>query len=565
MTPRDKAQEWLTEDIDTETRNEIEQLIAGAPAQLEDAFYKDLEFGTGGMRGVMGAGSNRINKYTLGKAAQGLGNYLVKSFPGEKLKVAIAHDCRNNSDSFARLVAEVLSASNIEVYLFSALRPTPELSFAVRHLHCHSGIVITASHNPSEYNGFKVYWNDGAQIVTPHDKGIVGEVNAIQSLSEVNYDGNSELIHSIDKEIDEAFLTASLSQRLGSSPKHDLKIVFTSLHGTSITLMPELLKRAGYENVFIVEEQAEPDGNFPTVESPNPEERAALDMALKLADEKGADIVIGTDPDADRLGVAVRNNQGEMQLLNGNQCGVLLTEYLLANTALSGNEFIAYTIVSSDMFADVAEHHGCDSKVCLTGFKHIANLIRENEGNMKFLGGGEESYGYMIGDFVRDKDALTSSLLFCDLAQQCKNDGASIMDKLDELFQRHGLYHEHLVSLTKKGKSGSEEIAAMMANFRSNPPAELGGEKIVRLADIQSGTMRDLATGDETVIDLPSSNVLQFYTEKGSKISARPSGTEPKIKFYFSLREERDAMTSLGDQQKILDLKINSMIKDFNV
>ncbi len=565
MNAREKANDWLKQEIDPQTKAEVEALLNGPESELEDAFYKDLEFGTGGMRGIMGTGSNRINKYTLGKATQGLANYLAKSFPDSSLKVAIAHDSRNNSKAFARLVAEVLSANGVEVFLFSDLRPTPELSFAVRHFQCQSGIVITASHNPSEYNGYKVYWNDGAQIVAPHDKSIVNEVNAISSLSEVNYAGNDDLIRMVDEEVDEAFLSASLAQRVSVPDHKDLSIVFTSLHGTSITLMPELLKRAGYTNVHIVKEQEEPNGNFPTVDSPNPEERAALKMALELAEEVQADVVIGTDPDSDRLGVAVRNEEGEMVLLNGNQCGALLTDYLLGERTLKGNEFIAYTIVSSELFGDIAKAYGCEYEICLTGFKHIASLIRENEGQKTFVGGGEESYGFMIGDFVRDKDALTSSLLFCDLAQQSKSMGESVTKRMDRLFAQHGLYQEHLVSLTKKGKSGSEEIANMMTSFRDNTPESIGGEKVVKLADIQAGTMKDLATGASTAIDLPSSNVLQFFTEKGSKISARPSGTEPKIKFYFSVKEKRNADMSMEEQQKILDQRIEAMIKDLNI
>jgi phosphoglucomutase len=565
MTARENALRWLAQDTDESFMNGIQALLDGPEKELEDAFYRDLEFGTGGMRGVMGVGSNRVNKYTFGMATQGLSNYLKQSFPSEQIRVAIAYDCRNNSQSFARMVAEIFSANGIEAYLFSDLRPTPQLSFAVRELKCHSGIVITASHNPPEYNGYKIYWNDGAQIVTPQDKGIIEEVRKIEQLNQINFQANPALIHELVKDMDDAFVKASLAQRRSTNVNKNLKIVLTSLHGTSITLLPRLLEEAGYENVMIVEEQAIPDGNFPTVKSPNPEEREALNMALELAERENADLVIGTDPDSDRIGVAVRNNEGEMILLNGNQTGVILTDYLLQNTPLKGDEFIAYTIVSSELFGDVAMHYGVDSKICLTGFKHIAKLIKDNEREMTFIGGGEESYGYMIGDFVRDKDALTSALVFCDWLGQVMHDGDNAERYLSRIYKRHGLYHEHLISLTKKGKDGSEEIAQMMRELRANPPASLGGDEIVRIDDIHNGTSKDLKTGHTTPIDLPSSNVLQFYTASGSKISARPSGTEPKIKFYFSLRKDWDSNASMKAQQKILDNTIQDIIKDLGI
>lgn len=565
MTALEKATNWLAQPIDSDIKAAVQALIDGPSQLLEDAFYTDLEFGTGGMRGVMGVGSNRVNKYTFGMATQGLSNYLLKSFPGEKIKVAIAHDCRNNSPEFARMVAEIFSANGIEVFLFDALRPTPQLSFAIRHLNCQSGIVITASHNPPEYNGYKVYWNDGAQIVAPHDQGIIDEVRAITNLGDIKFEANEKLIEMGSADLDEAFLNASLAQRKNNVNGSDLKIVFTSLHGTSITLMPELLKRAGYNQLQIVEEQAEPDGNFPTVESPNPEERAALDMALAMAEKTQADIVIGTDPDSDRIGIAARNSQGEMVLLNGNQTGVLLTDYLLKNTTLKGNEFIAYTIVSSDMFADVANSYNTDFEICLTGFKHIANLIRENEGVKPFIGGGEESYGYMIGDFVRDKDALTSALLFCDLAAEAKADGLSVVGVLEDLYRKHGFYYEHLISIVKKGKDGKAEIANMMSALRNNPPQNLGGEMVVRIDDIGECVSTNLTTGEKTAISLPKSNVLQFFTEGGSKISARPSGTEPKIKFYFSVKAPWNESLSFAEQEKILSNQINQIVEDLGV
>jgi phosphoglucomutase len=563
MSARKKAEHWLNQNIDKEFKAQIQLLLDRDDESLEDAFYKDLEFGTGGMRGIMGVGSNRVNKYTLGMATQGLSNYLKKAFPETHLRIAIAYDCRNNSAAFAQWVADIFTANDVEVFLFKSLRPTPQLSYAVRELNCQSGIVITASHNPPEYNGYKVYWNDGAQIVGPHDKGIIDEVKAVKSLEHIKFNANLDFLHLLDDEMDERFLKASSNQRV-SKENHPLRIAYTSLHGTSITLMPQLLKKAGYNDVHIVEEQREPNGNFPTVKSPNPEEREALDLALKLADRVDADMVVGTDPDSDRLGVAVRNLDGKMILLNGNQCGVLITDYLLSNAKLNGNEFIAYTIVSSEMFKDVATGYSVDAEVCLTGFKHIAALIRNNEGVRKFIGGGEESYGYMVGDFVRDKDALTSTLIFCDLAAKAKADGSSVYQVLCELYEKHGFYFEHLLSITKKGKHGADEISAMMDNFRAHPPKSLGGEKIVRIDDIYTSTRLNMINGNLETIHLPKSNVLQFYTENGSKISARPSGTEPKIKFYFSIKAPWNKSKQLTEQENELMLVVEKMIKDLN-
>ncbi len=564
MTAKEKAERWLEQSIDENTRQGIISLLAGSEDALEDAFYKDLEFGTGGMRGVMGVGSNRVNKYTFGSSTQGLANYLNTQFPSQEIKVAITHDCRHNSPELARMAAEILSANEIKVYLTSELRPTPLLSYAVRHYGCQSGIVITASHNPPEYNGYKVYWEDGAQIVAPHDAGIINEVKAIADLGDIKFTPKEDLIITSESELDEAFYADSLKQRVSKPQSSNLKVVFTSLHGTSITMLPELLSRAGYSDVHVVEEQATPDGDFPTVDSPNPEEREALNMALELADKVKADLVIGTDPDSDRIGVAVRDGD-TMTLLNGNQCGVLLTDYLLDKSELQGNEFIGYTIVSSDLFGDVASHYGAGADVCLTGFKHIAKLIRDNEGTRRFVGGGEESYGYMVGDFVRDKDALTSALLFCDLLSDAKSSGKSGINLLEEIFKRHGVYQERLISLTKKGRDGSEQIRSMMEAFRNDPPSNLGGEKVVRIDDINSGESRNMSTGELTAINLPSSNVLQFYTESGSKISARPSGTEPKIKFYFSARSDWQNDLSLSEQQKILNQHIDAFIEDLRL
>ncbi len=556
-----KANKWLEGNYDEETKRSISGWMESDPDALEDAFYKDMEFGTGGMRGIMGVGSNRINKYTLGAATQGLSNYLNQEFSEQQIKVAVAYDCRHNSRQFARLVADVLSANGIKVYLFEDLRPTPELSFAVRHLGCQSGIVLTASHNPPKYNGYKVYWEDGGQIVAPHDKNIISEVKRIEDVDQINFEGDDGLIEIIGSEIDEAFWKACLNNSYTNEGKDQLKIVFTSLHGTSIKSIPEVLDRAGFEHVHVVQEQAEPDGDFPTVKSPNPEETEALSMAIEQAKEQGADMVIGTDPDADRIGIAARNPQGELQILNGNQTGVLLTDFLIRNWqadgALLGKEFIAYTIVSSDLFRDVAEDYGVQWDVCLTGFKHIAALIREKEGKLKYIGGGEESYGYMVGDFVRDKDSVTSTLVACEMAAEAKSQGKSLFDLLIDIYLKHGLYQEHLISIVKEGRSGAEEIAAMMEGYRQYPPQVLAGEKVVRIADYQTQELKDLKSGAIEKIDLPRSNVLQFFTENGSKISARPSGTEPKIKFYFSMRKE---LKSKAEYQEVLD-SLNASIE----
>jgi len=564
-----KAEKWLAGNYHEESKRIITGWMESDPDALEDAFYRDMEFGTGGMRGIMGVGTNRINRYTLGAATQGLSNYLNAQFRSEEVKVAIAFDCRHNSKEFASLVADVLSANGIKVYLFEDLRPTPELSFAVRYLGCKSGIVLTASHNPPKYNGYKVYWEDGGQIVAPHDKNIIAEVGKIQDLDQIKFDGNKELIEIIGSEIDEAFWKASLNNSYSHAGKDELKVVFTSLHGTSIKSIPEVLNRAGFEHVHIVKEQAEPNGDFPTVKSPNPEETEALSMAIQQAEATNADIVIGTDPDADRIGVAARNPNGKLQILNGNQTGVLLTEFLLKNWkrdgALLGKEFIAYTIVSSDLFRDVAEEYGVQWDVCLTGFKHIAKLIRDKEGELTYIGGGEESYGYMVGDFVRDKDSVTSTLVACEMAAEAKAQGKTLFDLLIDIYLKHGLYQEHLISIVKEGKTGAEEIAAMMEDYRSNPPKVLAGEKVVKIADYQSLELKDLESGEVEKIDLPNSNVLQFFTENGSKISARPSGTEPKIKFYFSMRKELKSKAEYSDVLNELQDAIKQCIVDLGL
>ena len=565
-----KVSEWLTPIFDTETQQHIKNLQENAPEDLKESFYKDLEFGTGGMRGVMGVGTNRINKYTLGKSTQGLSNYLLKQFEGEKPKAVIAYDCRNNSDTLAQVVANVFSANGVKVYLFSSLRPTPELSFAVKELGCHCGIVLTASHNPPEYNGYKVYWQDGGQLVPPQDAEIIAEINALQ-YADINFEAQPDLIEKIDTAIDETFINQSVqngSIAATQEAKDDLTIVFTSLHGTSITAVPETLKRAGFKNVHIVEEQAEPDGNFPTVKSPNPEEPAALTMAMDLAKKVNADIVIGTDPDCDRLGIAVRNTDGDLQLLNGNQTMVVMTWFLLEQYAkektFRGNEFIASTIVSTPMMRSIANGFGVEYLEVLTGFKWIAKLIKDFP-EKHFIGGGEESFGFMVGDFVRDKDAVTSTLLACEIAAYTKASGSSFYATLLELYTKYGFYKENLVSLVKKGIEGAQEIKQTMIDLRNTPPQHLNNEKVVLIEDYQSSVAKNLQDHTETTIDIPKSNVLIFYTEGGSKIAARPSGTEPKIKFYISVQGSLDSVADFDTAQQQLDSKIEAIKKDLQL
>ncbi|ADF52355.1 phosphoglucomutase/phosphomannomutase [Zunongwangia profunda SM-A87] len=557
-----KAQSWLTDVFDEETKKEINNLIENDPSELEDSFYKNAAFGTGGMRGVMGVGTNRINKYTLGKNTQGLSNFLKREFSGEALKVAIAYDCRNNSKELAQVVADVFSANDIEVFLFSDLRPTPELSFAVKDLDCHCGIVLTASHNPPEYNGYKVYWQDGGQLVPPQDKALVEEINGLE-YEAINFDANTDLIHKIDKEVDEKFINASVkngSFDTSAEAKADLGIVFTSLHGTSITMVPPVLEKAGFTNVTIVEEQREPDGNFPTVKSPNPEEPEALKMALDIAEEKGADIVIGTDPDCDRLGIAVRNSENKLELLNGNQTMVVMTWFLLEQwkkaDKIEGNEFIASTIVSTPMLKNLSEAYGVEYKEVLTGFKWIAKLIKDHP-ELDFIGGGEESFGYMVGDFVRDKDAVTSTLLACEISAFLKAQGSSFYEKLLELYTTYGLYKEELISLVKKGIEGEQEIKQMLIDLREKPWETIDGEKVVLVEDYQSSIAKNQNDHTETEITIPKSNVLIYYTEDGTKIAARPSGTEPKIKFYFSVNTSLDSVSDFEEKNKELKEKIS--------
>jgi len=543
------AKSWLTDFFDDDVKKEVQNLIDTNTEELQDRFYKNIAFGTGGMRGMMGAGTNRINKYTLGKSTQGLSNYLRKSYAEEDIKVVIAYDCRHNSDTLARTVAEVFSANGIKVFLFSELRTTPELSFAVRHLNCHAGIVLTASHNPPEYNGYKVYWTDGGQIVPPQDGEIISEINSL-AFEDINFSSDDSLIEIIDKEVDEAFISESVEKgSFNAAGKDDFKIVFTSLHGTSITAIPEVLKRAGYNNVTVIEEQAKPDGAFPTVKSPNPEEPEALSMAVAKAEEIGADMVVGTDPDSDRLGIAVRNLDGKMEIVNGNQAMVLMTKFLLnqhKQKGFQGNEFIATTIVSTPMMEAMAKAYGVEFKTALTGFKWIGKMIKDFP-QSKFVGGGEESFGYMVGDFVRDKDAVTSTLLACEIASQAKANGSSFYKDLIDCYVDYGFYKEHLVALTKKGMSGAEEIKQMLKDFKENPVDSVAGSKVKWIEDYNTSIATNVISGEEKIIDLPKSNVLIYETEDGTRVAARPSGTEPKVKFYISTNSK---LENTADYQK---------------
>ena len=545
-------------------------MMTSSPKNLEESFYKNLEFGTGGMRGIMGVGTNRINKYTLGKNTQGISDYMKKSFPGEKLKVAIAYDCRHNSDTLAKIVADVFSANGIHVYLFSEMRTTPELSFTVKHLNCHAGIVLTASHNPPEYNGYKVYWQDGGQLVPPQDGEIITLIEALK-YSEIKFEANENLIEYIDNKVDEAFENSTVencSFNTPTSAKENLKIVYTSLHGTSIKSIPNVLKKAGYTDLNIVAEQAIPDGNFPTVKSPNPEEPEALTMALALAEKTNADIVVGTDPDSDRLGVAVRDNNGKMILINGNQTMVIMTAFLLEQwkraNKITGTEFIGSTIVSTPMMLDLASAYGIECKVGLTGFKWIAKMIKDFP-NQKFIGGGEESFGFMVGDAVRDKDAVGATLLVCEIAAQAKASGSSIYKELLNLYVDYGFYKEYLISLTKKGIEGLQEINQMMVDLRENPVLEINGQRVVCIEDYDNSTSKNMFTNEIEAISIPKSNVLIYYLEDGSKICARPSGTEPKIKFYFSVNAHLDSVDDFEKVEKQLDEKIKNIISGMNL
>ncbi len=567
----EKAKSWLDKHIfDEQTVNEVQELISNDPKNLEEAFYKNLAFGTGGMRGVMGAGTNRINKYTLGKNTQGIANYLKKSFPNEQLKVAIAYDCRHNSKKFAYEVASVFSANRIQAYIFPELRPTPLLSYSVKHLDCHCGIVLTASHNPPEYNGYKVYWKDGGQLVPPQDHEIIAEIEQLQ-FNEIKFEANHELINELDETTDQAFINDVIKNGSFSTPteaKNKLNIAFTSLHGTSITLVPQTLKQAGYKNLHIVEEQAEPNGKFPTVKSPNPEEPEALELALKLGKKTNSDLVIGTDPDSDRLGIAVRDLQGELQLLNGNQTMVLMTAFLLEqwqkNAKLNQSEFVASTIVSTPMMRVLTESYGVEYKESLTGFKWIAKLIKDYP-ELNFIGGGEESFGFMVGDFVRDKDAVTSILLVCEMAAQLKAKGLSLYEKLIQLYIDHGYFKEKLVALVKKGIEGAEEIKQKMISLRQQPIETIDGEKIVLIEDYQTSVATNKQDHSSYSLTVPKSNVLIFYTENGTKVAARPSGTEPKIKFYISVNSALSKKEDFNEVSLNLEAKLNRIVTELGI
>jgi len=566
-----KVKQWLNGGFDAETVAAVEKLKQGNPDELADAFYRNLEFGTGGLRGIMGVGTNRMNKYTVGMATQGFANYLKQAFSGE-IKIAIAHDSRNNSRFFAEVTANVMAANGIKVFLFESLRPTPELSFTIRHLKCQGGIVLTASHNPKEYNGYKAYWDDGGQLVPPHDKNVIREVEKISTIDEVKWSGGEANITLIGKNEDEAYLQILKGMSINPdviAAQHDMKIVYTPIHGTGITLVPEILKRFGFTNVHVVEEQATPDGNFPTVVYPNPEESEAMSIGLKKAKELDAALLLGTDPDADRVGIAVKDIKGEWTLLNGNQTAVLLFNYIIEGRKKKGlagpTDYVGKTIVTSDLIDVFAARNGVNCYNVLTGFKWIADMIRLKEGKEKFICGGEESYGYMIGDNVRDKDAVASVAMISEMAAYARNEGRSLYEQLIDIYVKYGFYKEQLISITKKGMKGAEEIAEMMRGYREAPPTTINGSKVVKLYDYELQQAKDLTSGKTEPIALPRSNVLQFILEDGSKISARPSGTEPKIKFYFSvqlpLADKKDFDKVNGE----LDARIQQIIKDMKL
>jgi len=567
-----KVNQWLNGDYDAETKKEIERLLKENPRELEDCFYQNLEFGTGGLRGIMGVGTNRINKYTIGMATQGYSEYLLKSFPGQTVRVAVAHDSRNNSRFYAETVAKVFAANGIKVFLFQSLRPTPELSFTIRYLHCQGGVVCTASHNPKEYNGYKAYWNDGGQLVPPHDRNVISEVEKIASVDAVKWSGGESNITIVGKEIDEAYI--SMVKNLSIYPEiiekqHNLCIVYTPIHGTGIKLVPEVLQRFGFSNVHVVDEQATPDGNFPTVAFPNPEERETMGKGLKKARDINADILLGTDPDADRVGIGVKNHKGEWVLMNGNQTAVLAFNYLIEARKAKGiaqpNDMVVKTIVTSEMIDEIAKKSNITCYNVLTGFKWIAELIKEKEKNENYVIGGEESYGLMIGDKLRDKDAVSAVALLCEMAAYEKNKGKSLYEKLIDLYLQFGFYKEHLISITKKGMDGQKQIADMMSTYRDHPPTSINGSDVVQLLDYQSRKGKNLKTGEEWTIALPRSNVLQFILADGSKISARPSGTEPKIKFYFSVKKLLPDRTLYDATEAQLQKTIDDIIADMKL
>jgi phosphoglucomutase len=568
-----RATSWLEGNYDEKTKQEVRHLMENDEQGLTEAFYRNLEFGTGGLRGIMGVGTNRMNKYTVGMATQGLSNYLKSMFSDlGQVKVAIAYDSRNNSEYFARITAEVFAANGFRVFLFDDLRPTPELSFAIRYLGCQSGVVITASHNPKEYNGFKAYWNDGAQLIPPHDKNVINEVNKIQDIDEVLFKGNEDLIEIIGEEIDKKYLEAvkalSLSPELIEKHKY-IKIVYTPIHGTGTHLVPRCLQNYGFENVYVVEEQSGPDGNFPTVKSPNPEEHSALELALKLAEDIHANLVMATDPDSDRVGIAVRDDKNQLILLNGNQTAALLLYYILMKWKekgkLRGKEYIVKTIVTTELIRDIADRFNVPTHDVLTGFKWIAELIRLEEGKQTFIAGGEESYGYMIGDFVRDKDAVSSCAMIAETAAWAAEQGKTLFDILQDIYLEFSFYKESLLSVVKKGKAGADEIEKMMADYRNAPPAEINQSKVILIKDYLKGKSRDMIKGTGTDIDLPKSNVLQFFLEDGSKISVRPSGTEPKIKFYFGVKEKLSSRGQFREMDNKLDDKLKKIIRNMRL
>ncbi len=570
---QEKATNWLNGKYDEDTRKEVKRMLVEDEEALVEAFYKDLEFGTGGIRGIMGPGTNRMNIYTVGMATQGYSNYLKKEFVDKKpVKVSIAHDSRNNSRLFAETVAGIFSGNGFKVYLFESLRPTPELSFAIRHFGCQGGVVITASHNPKEYNGFKAYWDDGGQIISPHDTNIIEEVKKISSIEDVKFNGPDSNIKLIGEEIDKIYIDHI--KKLSLSPEiitqnNDLKIVFTPIHGTGVKLVPRVLKEFGFKNVIQVPEQDITDGNFPTVISPNPEESDALKMALDKARETNADLVMATDPDADRVGIAVKNSKGDFILLNGNQTGSLLIHYLLTRWSekglLTGNEYICKTIVTTELIAEIARKFKVECFDVLTGFKYIAELIRENEGAKTFIGGGEESYGYLAGEFVRDKDAIISCALIAEAAAWARSQGKSLYEQLTDIYIEHKFYKETLTNVVKKGKSGAEEIQKMMENLRSSPPAQLNSTTVVFIHDYLKQITYDKINNTEKEILLPKSNVLQFILIDGSKISVRPSGTEPKIKFYFSVNSPLSSKEEYSKVDIILDQRINNIKTDLGI
>ena len=563
---------WLNGNYDQESKNTILEVQQNNPEELADAFYRDLEFGTGGLRGLMGVGTNRVNKYTIGMATQGFANYLKKTYSNDEIKIAIAHDSRNNSRFFAETTANVFAANGIKVFLFEGLRPTPELSFAIRHLGCKAGVVCTASHNPKEYNGYKAYWNDGGQLVPPHDKNVITEVEAIQSVDEVKWSGGEANITILGKSLDDAYI--EMVKGLSVYPdvieaQKDLKIVYTPIHGTGITLVPQVLEKFGFNNVHIVEEQSTPDGNFPTVKYPNPEESETMSIGLKKAQALDADILLGTDPDADRVGIGVKNHKGEWVLMNGNQTAVLAFAYMMEARKAKGiaqpNDMVISTIVTTEMINEVAKQNNVACYNVLTGFKWIAEKIKELEGKENYVIGGEESFGLMIGDQIRDKDAISAVALMFEMAAYEKNKGKTLFDKMIELYIQYGFYYENLISITKKGMNGQKEIAAMMEGYRTSPPTDINGSAVVTLLDYQLQTGKNLLTGETWSINLPKSNVLQFITADGSKISARPSGTEPKIKFYFSVKTALNNKSDFDAKQIELENKINGIITSMNL